>query len=378
MDHRFIARRLLQLAVVCAYSVAPAIAAGQATYNCNALYPISSGDTVFVSTPTGVSAGTTGGNAAIWSSSGVVTQLNPALLPSTVTLSEGASTDGTYVVGDGRNGQAGNPQALVWNTVTNGVNSLAPSGSNSSIALGVAAGQVVGWARYTSPTNGQNENHGMLWTQTGSVWTTTDLTPSSIPGAHFSPIQAQVLATDGSRQVGWADVFAALWTGTASSFENLGPTNLSFASSEAVQLSGSQIVGIGFLASGANHPLLWTGVNTTPTDLLPSGVNSAWVNYTNGSQQVGYAVNNQTGTPYAMVWSGTADSAIDLSQFLPNGFDIAGESSAHIIDASGNIFGTAETDSGGYDVVEWSPAPEPSSAAICSIGLALLARRRKK
>ena len=67
---------------------------------------------------------------------------------------------------------------------------------------------------------------------------------------------------------------------------------------------------------------------------------------------------------YAMVWSGTAASAVNLNDFLPAGFT----SVATSIDGNGNIFGL------GYDAdfnmfaVEWTAVPEPGWGMIVVVG----------
>jgi hypothetical protein len=72
--------------------------------------------------------------------------------------------------------------------------------------------------------------------------------------------------------------------------------------------ASGQVVGDG-LGLSSNHALLWTGPGT-PIDLNPSGFNQSFARGTDGSHQVGEA---RLGTVYhAMLWSGTAASAVDL------------------------------------------------------------------
>ena len=66
---------------------------------------------------------------------------------------------------------------------------------------------------------------------------------------------------------------------------------------------------------------------------------------------------NSTGD-HAFMWSGTADSAVDLSPLLPFS---AVDSHAYSIDAHGNVFGVASDLNGTVHAVEWSPVPEPST-----------------
>jgi hypothetical protein len=78
---------------------------------------------------------------------------------------------------------------------------------------------------------------------------------------------------------------------------------------------------------------------------------------------------------HAMLWTGTAASAIDLSTLLPANFS---SSEATAIDPTGNIFGWALDSSGNYHAIEWSSvtAPEPASLSVLALSTALFARRR--
>ena len=78
---------------------------------------------------------------------------------------------------------------------------------------------------------------------------------------------------------------------------------------------------------------------------------------------------------HATIWSGTAESAIDLHSFLPAGFatsTIAG------IDSFGNVYGTAYTADLVSSAFVWRPVPEPASAALALIPLTALASRRRR
>src|SRR5262249_19181211 len=106
---------------------------------------------------------------------------------------------------------------------------------------------------------------------------------------------------------------------------DLNPGNLLGAnsSSAAGDTNGSQQVGSGYGATtgGINfpHALLWTGTATSAVDLNPGnllGANSSSnANATNGSQQVGYGYGATTGGSnfsHALLWTGSAASAVDL------------------------------------------------------------------
>jgi hypothetical protein len=101
---------------------------------------------------------------------------------------------------------------------------------------------------------------------------------------------------------------------------------------------------------------------------------------TNGFQQVGYVARG-AGTSWAAVWSGTAESYLDLHQFLPAQFQGTGAFSRALgIDSEGNIIGYArdlQADRAGRAVM-WSPVPEPGTVVGLSGLLALLASRRRR
>jgi hypothetical protein len=97
-------------------------------------------------------------------------------------------------------------------------------------------------------------------------------------------------------------------------------------------------------------------------DLNPSGFSNSYAYGTNGTQQVG------RGDGHALLWSGSADSFIDLHQFLPTGFASSG---ARGIDSCGNIVGYA-TDNLGYDHAILWQVPEPATLLLLSLGAAFL------
>jgi hypothetical protein len=117
-----------------------------------------------------------------------------------------------------------------------------------------------------------------------------------------------------------------LWT--AAGAVDLNPTNLSgFDYSSASGTSGTQQVGYGEASSGVKgtvftHALLWTGTAASAIDLNPTnlGINSSTANGTNGAQQVGAGYGSFSGS-HALLWIGTAASAVDLN---PSGYTDSG------------------------------------------------------
>jgi len=77
----------------------------------------------------------------------------------------------------------------------------------------------------------------------------------------------------------------------------------------------------------------------TFVDLNPSGFTESEARGVSGGQQVGYGCGPVTGDQIrALLWSGTAESYVDLHSWVPSGY---GRSFAQGIDASGNIVGMA-------------------------------------
>jgi hypothetical protein len=287
-------------------------------------------------------------------------------------------TDGTHQVGySGINGT----HATLWSGTQSSAVDLHPTnlaGFESSIAYGVRGGQEVGIGYLNGPGV---VSHALLWN--GSAGSAVDLNPASFQNS-------RAIGTDGIHQVGGGfnsgvgNEHALLWSGTENSAVDLNPTNLvGFDGSLAYAIGGGQQVGIGQGSStgglGVSHALLWSGTANSAVDLHPTGFDNSTAFGTNGVNQVGYGsvMGNIGGTTtelrHALLWSGSATSVLDLNSLLPFASDY---SVAYSIDAQGNVFGIAANGAGNF-AIEWSPVPEPATMALFAAGaLGLLSFRR--
>ncbi|MFL6286490.1 MAG: hypothetical protein ACJ74Q_25405 [Pyrinomonadaceae bacterium] len=236
---------------------------------------------------------------------------------------------------------------------------LTPAGATNATAVGLSGAQQLGNAGFPSAAApGTTENHVVLWSgaadaftdlgvgtatavgdgqQVGfdafgqaALWTGTPESRVFLTPAGWNTSAAS--GVGGGQQVGVANqqrvcgekkggcgsgtytVFQPfLWTGSAASAVNLTPFGLGFGAGQAYGTDGVQQVGVGwkvvgFGAYSTPNAMLWTGTADSAVNLNPptSGESTAYA--VAGGQQVGYAFSFQ----HAMLWTGTAASAVDL------------------------------------------------------------------
>ncbi|HXJ44428.1 MAG TPA: hypothetical protein VNH18_34395 [Bryobacteraceae bacterium] len=223
-----------------------------------------------------------------------------------------------------------------------------------------ASGGVVGGYLENNSTNG-----GTLIpsTQRAALWTSpTSFIDLHTGGNNFS----QVLGMAGNQQAGFqstspvggqtGNLFfggayptapgtysAYLWHGSTSGAVNLNPAG--FTSSLAFTTNGSQQGGYAYDSATrpSRHAMLWSGSAASALDLSSAPWFDTEVRALSATTQVGdgyEGVFSEPGAPirHALAWSGSAASMIDLNIFLPPGFNNA---VANAIDADGNIVGHA-------------------------------------
>ncbi len=236
-------------------------------------------------------------------------------------------------------------------------NNVTPPTSLSGKLNGAASGKQVGV---------DGNNHAIL--ELGDATTSIDLHPAT--GSYYSSV---ALATDDVEQCGYATQFgshhAMKWNGSASTYTdlhsstgmtwsyctgshggqqvgfgerpvytvtfqnafvwnnglavNLHPTLLLMAYSKALGVrSGQQVgyastvpypVGETFSYHPASHAIVWAGTAASAIDLNPTGFTASEALATNGAQQAGWAYSNVPAlSQHATLWAGTSASFADL------------------------------------------------------------------
>ena len=288
-------------------------------------------------------------------------------------------------------------QAVVWQGAGLSPTNVTPSGFDTIQLTSAAGGQFVGYGSgpatgYVSPPSPTHQTHALLWTGVGAP--VIDLNPVGATGSSASAVY-------GNRQGGSAFGHAMLWSGSATQFVDLNPTdaigsgiygmdadhqvgylsgpgtgNYSHAAlwsgtpdsavdlnpswlleSTGLGVGGGQTVGYGLLPSMSTHAILWAAeTSDSATDLHPTGFTSSRAYATNGKNQIGHGTTG--GYDHALLWSGTAESVVDLQVFLPPVYLL---SSAKAMDDLGNIYGYASIDGIHLHAAMWVPVPEPST-----------------
>lgn len=314
------------------------------------------------------------GRGLLWNGSSTPIDLGPANL-SGYSSSTVLTTNGQQQVGWAVLNQAPyHSHAMVWNGSGDSAVDLHPSNF-----LGLVQSQADGTDGHSQVGRGSDTTgviHALLWT--GSADSVVALSVANIAATN-----ADAMGIDGTDIAGLADSQAVMWTGPSHTAVSLNPSQKlgKFQGSTALDVRGGQEIGFGTVGpDGKMHALLWTGSADSVVDLTPHqlGVTDAAAQGTNGLEQAGVGwIGGYGNIEHAFVWSGTADSAVDLHAVLPSDF-VA--SDAYSVDANGDVFGVAYDSTSHWHAIEWIPAtvPEPSSIAILSLLSAPALRRRRK
>ncbi|HUB26765.1 MAG TPA: hypothetical protein VL992_15170, partial [Tepidisphaeraceae bacterium] len=237
-----------------------------------------------------------------------------------------ALTSGGIGAGDGTT-SAGNLNALEW-SATGAVTNLNPTsaGITYSSAQGACGSQQVGYGYGATATFGLYQAY--LWT--GSAASAVNLNPYQL-----DDLASAAYATDGSTQVGYGEtgtnvVGAVLWTGSAISAVSLNPTGLGFTQSTAYGVGGGEEVGVAGSSNIAANAVLWKGTAASAINLNPSqlDITQSTAMNTDGILQVGYGSGPNTGVDnngnpltHALLWDGSAATAVDLNPGSLNVFE---------------------------------------------------------
>ncbi|HXE52178.1 MAG TPA: PEP-CTERM sorting domain-containing protein [Tepidisphaeraceae bacterium] len=121
--------------------------------------------------------------------------------------------------------------------------------------------------------------------------------------------------TFGSVQIG-SNTLASIW-GANGWLTVLQPSNLGYYSGSMVTVALPGMQG-GYAVNSdtnQNHAVIWTGAADTAVDLNPNvlyGYYTSQINAASGNQQVGSGASVEHGN-HGLIWSGTPDSAIDVN-----------------------------------------------------------------
>lgn len=279
------------------------------------------------------------------------------LFVSQTTIGEVYAIDGQAQAGEA----AG--RAAVWQGTPDSRVDLGPAGIISyayAMRGNIQAGEII-------PAS---FSHAAMWQ--GTAASMVDLNPT---GAR----QSFAYATDGVLEGGVVYTpdgipHAALWSGTAASYIDLNPGRVAYIYGMA---PGVQV---GYAQTANQHAAMWSGTAGSYVDLNPFGSQGGSVLYaTTGTISVGDF--GLVGDAHAGICFNTPGSWTDLHQFLPTGFTQFSHASSVYQD--GNtiyVGGWATNDATGKpEAILWvGTVPAPGSAAVLLSAGIFAARRRRE
>ncbi len=214
----------------------------------------------------------------------------------------------------GKNGSGGN-RAAMWAGSAASYQDLHPTGSPESILRGVSLGKQVGNNGLASFT------HATAWAGSGTG--AVDLNPLNATSSY-------ALAIYSTQTVGYkiqsSIAHAGSWSGDALSWKDLNPAG--WTHSQAWATSGLQQGG--FVSNGTgDRACIWAGSPGSMILLHPAGVVQSRVYGVAGGKQSGGGgvqvgrVTMNNAQQHAALWLGSAESFVDLSQFLPPAYAVS-------------------------------------------------------
>ncbi len=170
------------------------------------------------------------------------------------------------------------------------------------------------------------------------------LPPNYVEGWAYGAGSALVVGTLITNNGGYFGYrHAALWQGASHTFVDLNPAGSCGScspGSNAYGTDGKHIAGSG---GSPLHALLWKVNNLkTPVDLNPAGFAYSEAYAASGKVQGGYAFSSTTNTNHAVIWRGTAVSAVDLTPSTVSSAYVTGLGS-HSEVGCGTLVGMAAT-----------------------------------
>jgi len=274
-------------------------------------------------------------------------------------------------------GDFGGFAGAFWKGTTNWY-LVAPFGTDSKERhlWGISGGWAVGQEMFDS---NDAQSHPMLWQL---------LDTNSLPGIDLLPASADaggVFAITGARSDnrgrqagsagGGAVWTAAYWQGTAASYVDLHPNQVSnWVSSAAWSIYGDQQGGQVEDDSKNRHAALWRSTAASFQDLHPSAsvVPEDYDSFIQGMTdgiQVGYVMSPDGQTFQAALWDGTANSFLNLDTLLPAGYSGSQANAADWFNGELWVVGWAEnTDLNRDEAMIWIYSAEAPRLAISRSG----------